>query len=197
MTNFELRMTKKIRNPKSEIENWQSTIENPFCCLDFPPFLWYNFQMRYKVPQDVQREDQILWFITLRQLIMLLIGFGISYMIFSNMKDKYELDTVAHILIWFPAAIAAAFAFLKIKGIPLAQFILLIVEHLFFRFPKRYWIQQGGEPFVSLTTRISSLTKKKEEVGETKVFSKQKARELAKFLDGQKSDIAKAKPKNA
>jgi len=150
--------------------------------------------MRYKVPQDVQREDQILWFITLRQLIMLLVGFGISYMIFKNMEKKYELDTIAHILIWTPAGIAALFAFLKIKGIPLVQFIFLLIEHFFFRFPKRYWIQQGGEPFVSLTTRISSLTKKKKEDPETKVFSKKKARDLAKFLDGQKSDVIKSKP---
>jgi len=147
--------------------------------------------MRYKVPQDVQREDQILWFITLRQLVMLLVGFGISYVIFNNMKQKYDLGTVEQIFIWLPAAISAAFAFLKIKGIPLAQFILLLIEHFFFRFPKRYWIQQGGEPFVSITTRISSLDKKKEDEQETKVFSKKKARELAQFLDGQKSDVAK------
>ncbi len=153
--------------------------------------------MRYKVPQNVQREDQILWFITLRQLIMLLVGFGISYIIFNNMKKKYDLDTIAQILIWTPAAISAIFAFLKVKGIPLVQFILLIIEHIFFRFPKRYWIQQGGEPFVSLTTKISSITKKKEEEAETKTFSKQKARDLAKFLDGQKSDVAKSNPQKA
>ena len=132
--------------------------------------------MRYKVPQNVQREDQILWFITLRQLIILLVGFGISYVIFKNMEKKYDLDTIAHILIWTPAAISAIFAFVKIKGIPLVQFIFLLIEHFFFRLPKRYWVQQGGEPFVSLTTRISATNKKKEDIPETKVFSKQKER---------------------
>ena len=152
--------------------------------------------MRYKVPQDVQREDQILWFITLKQLVILLVGFGISYTIFVKMKAKYDLTTFDLALIWFPAAIAAAFAFLKIRGIGLCQFITLLAENTIFRRPRRWWVQHGGEPFLSCTTRIESLEKKKNVV-EDKVFDESKARELAQFLDAQKSEFSKLNTKTS
>lgn len=153
--------------------------------------------MQYKVPQDVQREDQILWFITLRQLIMLMVGFGISYMIFVKMKQQYDLNTVEMIFIWLPAAIMAAFAFLKIKGIELFHFVSLIVEQIFFRNGKRYWIAGAGEPFVSTTVSVKSLNKKNVEENFEKTFDSQKAEQLAEFLDQEKSSFQKQKSQNA
>jgi len=150
--------------------------------------------MRYKVPQDVQREDQILWFITLRQLIILLVGFGISYIIFVKMKAKYDLTNFDLVLIWLPAAVAAAFAFLKIRGIGLCQFITLLIENAIVRRPRRWWVQHGGEPFLSCTTRIEALEKKKNKV-EDKIFDENKAKELAQFLDAQKSEFSKLSTK--
>jgi len=149
--------------------------------------------MRAKVPQDVQREDQILWFITLHQLVLLLIGFGISYTIFTNMKAKYDLDLGDQIMIWFPAGISAIFAFIKIKGIPIFQLITLLIEQLFFRRARRWWIQNGGEPLFSLTTIIPSLNKNKKIETEEKKFDKDKVRDLAQFLDGQKSNFQQSK----
>jgi len=146
--------------------------------------------MRFKVPQDVQREDQILWFITLRQLVLLLIGFGISYTMFVNMKEKYDLTDLELIMIWMPAALCTAFAFVKIKGIGLFQFCLLLIEQLFFRRGRRYWIQNGGDAFFSMTTSVSPLKKKKEVAEEEKDVSQEKIKNLAKFLDGEKSDFA-------
>ncbi len=145
--------------------------------------------MRYKVPQDVQREDQILWFITLRQLIILIIGFGISYTMFNSLNKIFVLDEISQILIWFPAGLAAAFAFLKVKGLPLFQFILLLIEQTFFRPPRRRWSQNGGSPFVSLTVPFS-LKMKKKVVEKTagKEVSTEKIKNLAAVLDGQSVD---------
>lgn len=151
--------------------------------------------MQYKVPQDVQREDQILWFITLRQLIMLMVGCGISYLLFVNMKKKYDLNELEIALIWLPAAISAALAFLKIKGIKLPQFLLLILEQVFFRRPRRYWIAGAGEPFVSMTTAVKPLSRKDTSTDEEKSFDTKKVEELAKFLDQEKSDFQKNKEK--
>jgi hypothetical protein len=95
--------------------------------------------MRYKVPQNVEREDQVLWFITLKQLIMLLVGGGISYLLFINLakgKSEDELSALLMILIWSPLAISAILAFLKIKGMSIAQVFLLIMEHGFFSISK-------------------------------------------------------------
>ncbi|MCF7831028.1 PrgI family protein [Candidatus Gracilibacteria bacterium] len=149
--------------------------------------------MRAKVPQDVQREDQILWFITLRQLVLLLIGFGISYAIFTNMKAKYDLDFVDLAMIWFPAGLSALFAFVKVKGIPIGQLITLLVEQMAFRRSKRWWIQHGGEPVFSLTTTVPSLNKEKAQKTEEKKFDRNKVKDLARFLDGEKSNFQKAK----
>lgn len=150
--------------------------------------------MRYKVPQNVQREDQILWFITLRQLIILLVGFGISYTIFVKMKAKYDLTGFELFFIWLPAGIAAAFAFLKVKGIELLQFITLLIENTLFRRPRRWWIQHSGDPFVSCTTRVKSNTKKDPQSTSTKIFDHNKAKKLADFLDDQKSSYKQKNP---
>ncbi|MCK5460768.1 PrgI family protein [Candidatus Gracilibacteria bacterium] len=142
--------------------------------------------MKYKVPQNVQREDQILWFITLKQLIMLLIGGGISYMMFVNLNKKYDLHSLEQILVWFPAGIAVAFAFVKIKSIPLLQFILLLIEQGFFRVPRRYW-QENSDVFVSMTTGVKLKEKGKKEIADKKEVSQEKIKNLAALLDGQKS----------
>lgn len=141
--------------------------------------------MRFKVPQNVEREDQVLWFITLRQLIILLVGGGISYMLFINIakgKDSSEVSAIMMILIWIPAVLSVIFAFVKIKGIGIVHLFYLLMEHGFFRYPRRYWIAGAGEPFISMTTRISDLKKKLEPVP-NKNYDNEKAHKLATFLD--------------
>lgn len=141
--------------------------------------------MRYKVPQNVQRADQILWFLTLRQLIMIIVGGGISYMLFTNLNKQYELNQLEQILIWIPAAITVALAFVKIRGIELTKFILLLLEKLF-RPAHRKWVNHGGDPFVSMTRQFSMKKKKKEKEVRTKEdISSEKIRNLANILDGK------------
>jgi hypothetical protein len=135
------------------------------------------------VPQDVQRADQILWFLTLRQVIILIVGFGISYMFFSNLNKQYDLNQVEQILIWIPGAIAAALAFVKIKGIELIKFILLLFEKLF-RPAHRKWVKHAGDPFVSMTIPFSMKKEKKEkEVIIKKDVSSDRIKNLANILD--------------
>ena len=138
--------------------------------------------MQFKVPQDVQREDQILWFITLRQLIMILIGGGISYGLFTTLSKKYVLGLVEIILICIPAIIAISFAFVKIKGIPLFKFILLLIETKLFRASRRYW-QTNGSIFVSMTTGFVQQKKDKKRTLSTKNVSNEKFKNLANLID--------------
>lgn len=141
--------------------------------------------MRYKVPQNVEREDQILWFITLRQLIILLLGGGLSYILFINLvRDNDEVSTFMSVVVWIPALLAVIFAFVKIKGLEMFELFLLIMEHGFFRYPRRYWISGTGEPFLSMTTKVDPLEKKKEEIL-NKEYDREKAQKLAEFLDKQ------------
>ena len=118
--------------------------------------------MRFKVPQNVQREDQILWFLTLRQVIILILGFGISYTLFNSLSKQYDLNQIEVILCWLPAAISVTISFLKIHGISLFKFVLLQIEQFIFRQPRRRWVKHAGEPFVSMTTQFSMKTVKKQ-----------------------------------
>lgn len=140
--------------------------------------------MRYKVPQDVQREDRILWFMTLKQLIIILVGGGISYLMFVTLTKSYHLGTMEIALIWLPGIIALAFAFLKIKGLPLFQFLLLMVETLIFRAPRRHW-QSNVTPFVSMTQVTSDDKKKSTAPVIEKDASEDKIKNLAALIDGE------------
>jgi len=145
--------------------------------------------MRYKVPQNVQRADQILWFLTLRQLITIIIGGGISYVLFTSLNKQYELNQLEQIVLWIPAAIAVAFAFVKIKGIELTKFILLLVERLF-RPAHRRWVNHGGDPFVSMTRAFTMKKAKKEkEIRVKEDVSSEKIKNLAKILDGRTAPV--------
>jgi hypothetical protein len=142
--------------------------------------------MRYKVPQNVQREDQILWFLTIRQVIMLVVGFGISYSMFNHFNKYYVLYEFQQVLIWIPAGIAAAFAFVRIKGLSLLKFIFLIIEQSFFRPSRRYWQQLGGSPFVSMTQPFSYQVKKKQKAAPPpKKITPDRIKNLAAILDGK------------
>ena len=110
--------------------------------------------MQYKVPQNVQREDTILWFITLRQFIILAVGFGISYFLLTQLRKNLLLNQLEYVLIFIPAGISLAFAFLKVRDISLFRFILLLLEQFGFRARQRYFIPNAGTPFVSLTRRF-------------------------------------------
>ncbi len=147
-------------------------------------FLDKKIFMRFKVPQDVQREDQILWILTLRQVITLIVGFGFSYVLFSSLRKQYDLHQMEIIMIWIPAGLSAAFAFLKVKGISLGKFVLLLIEQNLFRAPRRKWVQHGGEPFISLTTPFSMKNKKKTETqAADKDVSEKKIKNIAAILD--------------
>jgi len=123
--------------------------------------------------------------LTLRQLIMLILGGGISYALFTNLNKQYDLNQLEQILIWIPAAIAVALAFVKIKGIELTKFILLLLERLF-RPAHRRWVNHGGDPFVSMTTAFTmKKEKKKAEIRQKEDISDEKIRNLANILDGK------------
>jgi hypothetical protein len=141
--------------------------------------------MRFKVPQNVQREDQILWFLTLRQVIILILGFGLSYTLFNGLSKQYDLNQVEIILCWVPAGISAIICFLKIHGISLFKFVLLQLEQLLFRQPRRRWVKHAGEPFVSMTTPFSMKMEQKEapQKKRQEEFSSEKVHSIANILD--------------
>lgn len=98
--------------------------------------------MQYKIPQNVGIEDKIVGPLTLRQLIILAVGCGISYVLFAIMSKLYELNILEYIIIAIPAVLAAAFALIKINDVPLIKFLFLFLEFSI-KPKKRIWDHRG------------------------------------------------------
>jgi len=120
--------------------------------------------MQYKIPQNVRIEDKIVGPLTLKQLISLGIGGGITYAIYVGMANEFVF------IAWFiPTAISALitvlFTFVKIRGLSFIKWTLLMGEYL--KNPKKRIFMMGAGDF------HDNLFKKKAE-------PKDKAKEDAK-----------------
>lgn len=81
-------------------------------------------------------------------MIILAIGFGISYVLFALMSKLYELNILEYIIIAIPGLISAAFAMIKINDIPLIKYMFLFLEFSI-KPKKRIWDHRGIASLVS------------------------------------------------
>jgi hypothetical protein len=103
---------------------------------------------QYKIPQNVGLEDKIVGPLTLRQLIMLAVGFGISYVLFAILSKLYELNFIEYGVIALPGLLAVAFALIKINDIPLLKYLFLFLEFSI-KPKKRVWDHRGISSIVA------------------------------------------------
>lgn len=134
--------------------------------------------MRFKVPQDVQRDDTILGPITIKQLGILGIGFMIDYAIYLSLSKTYFIE------VWiFPiiivTAFTVAFSFVKVHQMTFFRYLLSLIEYVVLG-RKRTWKQGTGDYFEStLTVR----TKTKDELKEEEKRDKDKTQDLKELSD--------------
>src|SRR3989338_9912713 len=82
-----------------------------------------------KIPQNVQIEDRIIGSITLRQLIITILGGGVSYILWSSFGKMYGgLGPVGMVLCFIPTIVAVSFAFIKIYDLSLLRITFLYIE---------------------------------------------------------------------
>ncbi len=86
--------------------------------------------LQYKIPQDVQVEDKIVAFLTMKHLVILMVGGGISYMFFMILSSTYFFE------VWLPptaftAILTLLIAFVKPMGLPFIKWIFLLTEFIF------------------------------------------------------------------
>ncbi|MDD4318827.1 MAG: PrgI family protein [Candidatus Peribacteraceae bacterium] len=98
-----------------------------------------------KIPQNVYVEDRIVGPVTLRQLIIVLIGGGFSYLLYTTMAKAAggHLGVVPTVLVWIPCAVAVIFAFVKVNDLSLFRIVLLMVEKSQ-KPPARMWTHRAG-----------------------------------------------------
>ena len=141
-----------------------------------------------KIPQNVYVEDRIVGPLTLKQLIIIGLGSGFSYILYSTVvKYTGTTNIVLTIVLWIPALISVAFAFLKINDLSLFNIILLMIEKA--NKPSlRMWTPHPG---ISINIVTSSGTKVDVERKLRQEADTSRLTELARQLeDKQKQMIA-------
>jgi hypothetical protein len=106
--------------------------------------------VQYKVPQNVQLEDKILPFVTLRQLIVCMVGGGFTYLIYLALETQSPPIWVPPVFVL--GGLTLAIAFLKIRDIPFVQFMLLVIER-YLNETKRVWIKSAGDQIPTTPTK--------------------------------------------
>lgn len=98
--------------------------------------------LQYKIPQNIGIEDKIVGPFSLRQLIILAIGGGISYVIFAITSKLYELNFIEYFVMALPAVFALLLAVVKIHNVSFGKYILLVLEFAL-KPKKRMWDHRG------------------------------------------------------
>ena len=143
--------------------------------------------MQFKVPQNVQREDKIVGPLTLKQLIICGVGFGVAYTIYVSLGKQYEWIT------WVPpvgivSIITLLFAFVRPLDLDFTRFLSVYLQFLLLP-QRRFWVQGSAEVVLSMytTTKTQSNTEKKAEAKADQMSNKaKKLEELSKILNSQK-----------
>lgn len=136
--------------------------------------------MQYKIPQNISIEDKIVGPLTLRQLIILAIGFGISYVLFAILSKLYELNILEYIIILIPALFAAAVALIKINNLRLSKFIILFLEFAI-KPKRRMWDHRGISSIV--LPDLSEDQAEPEKAADEAVEMEEKAKKAANLKD--------------
>ncbi|OGJ57852.1 hypothetical protein A3H22_02075 [Candidatus Peribacteria bacterium RIFCSPLOWO2_12_FULL_55_15] len=141
-----------------------------------------------KIPQNVLIEDRIIGTVTLRQLIITIIGCGISYAIWSNLQKIFvNISIPVTIIAWIPAVIFIAFAFVKVYDLSLLRIIFLMIERSV-KPQTRIWAPRSGMSTINPHT-FAKPEKKKISTG-TEQEKPQSIEKLSSMLDISQLDAS-------
>ena len=117
--------------------------------------------LQYKIPQNVQIEDKITSFMTIRQLIICALGGGFAYVLYISLSPVYYAE------IWLPpvafiSLLTIAIAFIKINDIRFSKWFLLLMEFMM-RPRVRIWDKRAGNELLYSFVTAKKVDKKEEE----------------------------------
>jgi hypothetical protein len=118
--------------------------------------------LQYKIPQNIGIEDKIVGPLSLRQLIILAVGAGISYVLFAITSRIYELNVLEYTVIAIPTILAVMAALIKVNNVTFTKYILLILEFAI-KPKKRIWDHRGIVNLVDPDLRDKTPAKKSAE----------------------------------
>jgi hypothetical protein len=101
----------------------------------------------HKVPQDVEAEDKLVGFLSLRQFIMVLVGLGFGYLTFFFFTRIHPITA----LIWIPPTVVCLVLGLYQRKDQPVEVYLASALRFYFKPRKRKWDQEGYEERVIIT----------------------------------------------
>lgn len=88
-----------------------------------------NFSMQFKIPQNIDIEEKIMPFLSLKQLFILLGGGAIDYFIYIVSVSRYD-PSIYMIPVVLVLVLTLLIAFFKIENITFIKLVLLTLESI-------------------------------------------------------------------
>ncbi len=138
--------------------------------------------MRFQIPQNVQREDTIIGPVTFMQLSIVLIGGGLTYVMYL-----FLVSLQFTVYVWGPAVAILGgstliIAFVKIFDMKFYHFFFYLLEYNF-KPRKRHWFKEKDEFYLSVLNKIPSQNDSTEKVTQPKQGDRKKIEAISKQLD--------------
>src|SRR3989338_735234 len=157
-----------------------------------------------KIPQNVKVEDKLIGPFGLKQLVLVGLGGGFSYVLYASIQKSVGfVPAAAHAVIWWPAILSAAFALIRINDISLFRYVLLILETMSKPRKRVFQARQGLVINIQTRSAIEADTRAKEKQAKEELQSPVresapiKLDELSTLLDAEgkkKSPLISADP---
>lgn len=138
--------------------------------------------LQYKIPQNIGIEDKIVGPFSLRQLMIVGAGVGISYTIFIISSRLYELNLPEYFVLSLPAIFALMIAMVKIHNVRFGKYILLTLEFAF-KPKRRMWDHRGISALVAPDLRDKSAQQKPQSTAIVEPKKKINLDDLSSVLD--------------
>jgi hypothetical protein len=142
-----------------------------------------------KIPQNVYIEDRIIGPITLKQIMIVLGGGSISYVMYTSLMKAMggSLGILPTVIVWIPCAIAVAFAFIRINDLSLLKICLLTLEKINNPTTRMWTPRRGLTIHIRTTTQELEKTEKEKREAELAAMkakhTEKKIQELSTVLD--------------
>lgn len=138
--------------------------------------------MRYRIPQDVQREDTIVGPVTFMQLAICLLGGGFTYVVYLAFASQG-----VSVAIWGPivalfAGITITIAFVKVFNMKFYVFFFYMLEYIL-KPKNRSWFKEKDEFFLSVFNKLPIVEEAEKAPQAPKMTNRQELEEISKKLD--------------
>ncbi|HVW66860.1 MAG TPA: PrgI family protein [Candidatus Peribacteraceae bacterium] len=141
-----------------------------------------------KIPQNVYIEDRIVGPLTLKQIIIVTIGCGFSYALFSMISKTYGVVALpVEVLVWIPGVLSFVFAFVRINDLSMLKLCLLLLERMN-KPSTRTWTPRRGI-IINVRTFTTPNTNKQMQVATVIEQKQQRIAELSSVLDQPMSGV--------